>query len=752
MAREDIARAGGRAQPNATGEALDRLARSKLTTAREVSQSLRQLGAVDEGRHDLAATRGRGNAANATLIALKAAGQDLSISDRTIEGHAIDEVPAVCRALGTTARHVVLPPGWWQSDQGHLVGLLRSDDSESDATKTGTVVALLARPLGGYLMCEPDSGARVRVSDDLARQIAPMAYAVYPALPPKVAGLVDLARFLWPALRPDLWRVVLASAVIGLLGLLIPIATGIIIDELIPGRELDLLVQVGLGLLLAAAVASAFSITQNLALLRLGGRSTVLLQGAIWNRLLRLPATFFKHYSSGDLAQRVSGIESMRAAVLSVILSASITSFFSLFYLGLLFSYDTRLALIAILIVGVLAAVTFVAGLTQLKYHKRQAIVSGWLSGFVFQVLQGIVKLRVAGAEDRAFARWASRYADERAAIMATRRISNHYSAFADAYGIIALALLYSAVGYLGGLGLSAGTFIAFLAAFGAFQAAFMGLSSAALEVVAVMPDYERAKPVLEATPEQSDKAADPGPLSGAITLSHVTFAYDAGATPVLKDVSLEITPGAHVAVVGPSGSGKSTLLRILLGLERPQSGTVLYDGQDLQSLDLQRVRRQIGVVLQTGRVFAGTILENIRGATNASLEDCLAACEAAGFAGDLATFPMGLHTPLTEGAATISGGQRQRLLIARALVGRPRMLFMDEATSALDNRTQAVVTESLDRLSVTRLVIAHRLSTVRNADIIVVMDKGTIVEQGDFDELIAAGGLFADLAKRQLT
>jgi ABC-type bacteriocin/lantibiotic exporter with double-glycine peptidase domain len=178
----------------------------------------------------------------------------------------------------------------------------------------------------------------------------------------------------------------------------------------------------------------------------------------------------------------------------------------------------------------------------------------------------------------------------------------------------------------------------------------------------------------------------------------------------------------------------------------------VLYDGQDLSGLNLASVRRQIGVVLQTGRVFAGTILENIRGATNASLEDCLAACEAAGFAADLATFPMGLHTPLTEGAATISGGQRQRLLIARALVGRPRMLFMDEATSALDNRTQAIITESLDRLAVTRVVIAHRLSTVRNAGTIVVMDKGAIVEKGSFEVLMVAGGLFSELARKQLT
>jgi ABC-type bacteriocin/lantibiotic exporter with double-glycine peptidase domain len=394
----------------------------------------------------------------------------------------------------------------------------------------------------------------------------------------------------------------------------------------------------------------------------------------------------------------------------------------------------------------------FAIGLHQLKYHKRQAILSGWLSGYVLQVLQAIVKLRVAGAEDRAFARWASKYADERSAILATRRINNHFAAFSDAYSILSLALLYGALSYAGDLGLTPGTFIAFLAAFGAFQGAFLSLSGALLQVVAVWPDFERARPVLEAQPELTSGAADPGPLKGSIELSKLTFSYTAGGAPVLRDVSLSIKPGEHVAIVGPSGSGKSTLLRLLLGLDKPQSGTVLYDGQDLAGLALPAVRRQIGVVMQTGRVFAGTIVENIRGASNASLEDCLAAVEAAGFSADLASFPMGLHTPLTEGAATISGGQRQRLLIARALVSKPKMLFMDEATSALDNVTQKFVTESLDKLGVTRLVIAHRLSTVRNAHRIVVLDKGAIVETGTYDELMAANGLFAGLASRQLT
>ena len=277
-----------------------------------------------------------------------------------------------------------------------------------------------------------------------------------------------------------------------------------------------------------------------------------------------------------------------------------------------------------------------------------------------------------------------------------------------------------------------------------------MGLGRALLRIVEVWPDWERARPILQAEMEAPVHAADPGRLEGRVELTNITFGYDDKA-PVLEDVSLAVAPGEHVAIVGPSGSGKSTLVRVILGLEQPGRGTVLFDGQDLAGLDPTLVRRQIGVVTQTGRLMAGSIMENVRGASDLSYEDCLAACIAAGLEDDLKAFPMGLHTPLTEGGTTLSGGQRQRLLIARALVNRPRILVFDEATSALDNRTQGIVTESLNRLDVTRIVVAHRLSTIRDADRIFVLEAGKVRERGTYDELMQADGLFRQLAERQL-
>lgn len=729
----------------ALARTLARIERSGDETRLRLARSLRQLGDVDEGRHSSGVSVAWGAAAKAVYRLIGATLDEDAGRAAILSGSQFEDVPAACRVFGALYRRIVLSPMWWREDMGLLAVRL---DAGGDRER---VIALRPHSRGGYIAIDPESGAEIPITLELAKRISPEAFAILPPLPQKVGGFVGLTRYLWPSLKPDLPRVLVIGAVLSLIGLLVPIATGLVIDEFIPSGETSLLFQVGAGLAAAALLTAVLGVVQRFGLLRLEGRSAVVLRAAVWKRVMALPATFFKQYSSGDLGQRIGGIEAMRHALMSVILNATVTASFSCVYLALLFSYDTRLALAAVAIVALLALVTIAAGLVQLKYHKRQAILSGWLSGYVFQVLQGIVKLRVAGAEDRAFTRWAQKYADERSAIMAARRISTHYAAFSDAYSVLALAALYATLGYLGGLGLSPGTFVAFLAAFGAFQAAFLGLSGAFLQIVAVMPDFERARPVLEAEPETAIAAADPGPLQGKIEVSKVTFAYTAGATPVLKDVSISISPGEHVAIVGPSGSGKSTLLRVLLGLERPQYGTVLYDGQDLAGLDVAAVRRQIGIVLQTGRVFAGTIIENIRGGSNASLEDCLAACEAAGFAGDLETFPMGLHTPLTEGAATISGGQRQRLLIARALVAKPKILFFDEATSALDNRTQAIVSESLDRLTVTRVVIAHRLSTVRNAGKIIVMDKGTVVESGSYVELMEAGGLFSELAKKQI-
>jgi ATP-binding cassette subfamily C protein len=375
------------------------------------------------------------------------------------------------------------------------------------------------------------------------------------------------------------------------------------------------------------------------------------------------------------------------------------------------------------------------------------------VSGVVLQLLMGVAKLRVAGAETRAFSRWATRFADQRQRQFRAERVGNVVQAVQGSFPIVAsLVLFWTALPLLAlDKVLPTGNFLAFLSAYGSAQGALLGTCTALLSTLSTVPLYEQARPILTTEPEVDEAKGEPGQLTGEIALDHVYFRYAVDGPPTLRDLSLRVKPGEFVALVGPSGSGKSTILRLLLGFEQPESGVVSYDDQDLAGLDVQAVRRQIGVVLQNGQLMSGDIFTNIIGSARVTLDDAWAASRMAGFDEDIHAMPMGMHTVISEGAATLSGGQRQRLMIARAIVQRPSILFFDEATSALDNRTQAIVSANLDRLRATRVVVAHRLSTVVNADRIVVVERGQVVQQGRYAELLAQPGPFAELARRQL-
>jgi ATP-binding cassette subfamily C protein len=331
--------------------------------------------------------------------------------------------------------------------------------------------------------------------------------------------------------------------------------------------------------------------------------------------------------------------------------------------------------------------------------------------------------------------------------------VGNWGSASTAAFPVIAYLFIFGAAPPAPGQRQTVGTgdFLAFLSAFASCLSAALGTSMALLSMLNAIPLYEQAAPILRTLPEVNADKADPGVLSGDIEIQHAVFRYRMDGPLVLRDVTLQINAGEFVAFVGPSGSGKSTLLRLLLGFDQLESGSIYYDGQELSGLDIQAVRRQIGVVLQSGRLMSGDVLTNIIGSSSATLEEAWDAARMAGLADDIKAMPMGMHTVISDGGGTLSGGQRQRLLIARAIVNRPRILLFDEATSALDNRTQAIVSKSLEQLQATRIVVAHRLSTIVNADRICVIERGRIVEMGRHDELLAQGGLYSELARRQL-
>jgi ABC-type bacteriocin/lantibiotic exporter with double-glycine peptidase domain len=340
----------------------------------------------------------------------------------------------------------------------------------------------------------------------------------------------------------------------------------------------------------------------------------------------------------------------------------------------------------------------------------------------------------------------------------AVGQVQNVSQTFSHAFPTLSSLAMFATIAYLMAsakpgeqLGLSTGSFIAFNTAFATFMAAMQALADSSLSLLRAVPIYERIKPILETAPESDESRADPGKLKGAIAVSHLHFRYSEDSAWILKDVSLSLRPGEFAAFVGPSGCGKSTMMRLLLGFEKPALGAIYYDGQDFSSLDARLVRQQLGVVLQESRVLPTDIFRNIVGTAQRTMDEAWEASEMAGLAEDIRQMPMGMHTVVSEGGGTFSGGQRQRLMIARALVNKPKIIFCDEATSALDNKTQAVVTQSMDRMDATRITIAHRLSTVANADRIFYFDGGQILEEGSYDELMAKNGLFAALAKRQI-
>jgi NHLM bacteriocin system ABC transporter ATP-binding protein len=643
-------------------------------------------------------------------------------------------------------RTVLLKGEWWQEDVGPLLAI----------REEGKIpVALLPRSPSSYELYNPVDNQRIRVTPEVAASLQAFAYMVYRPFPPRKLGVMDLLKFGLPFCRRELTMISVMGAAAGILGTITPIATGVVFDRLIPGAERNQLILTAVFLLLIAMGTAMFNFARSFSLLRMEGKLDAILEAAVWDRLLSLPVSFFRNYSSGDLAQRSMGIMAIRQALTGATSNSLFSAVFSIFSFFLLFYYSVSLALVALGLVLVAFLVTTICGVLQVRAQRDMATVSGKISSALLQFISGIAKFRVSGTENRVFSVWAKDFSRKKKIATKARSISNVMAIFYAMFPTICLGVIFCVQQMLTpkteAEKLTTGEFLAFFSAFSQVLAGAIAVSAAIIAAVAVLPQYERAKPILQSIPEVTEEKTRPGKLTGAIEISHITFRYKPDAPPVLRDVSINVRPGEFVAIVGPSGSGKSTLLRMLLGFEAPESGGVYFDGQDLSGLDVQEVRRQMGVVLQSSRPISGSIYQNIVGSAQLTVEDAWEAARLAGIDEDIKKMPMQLHTYLSDGGGGISGGQRQRLMIARAIAGRPSILLFDEATSALDNQTQAIVSRSLETLQATRVVIAHRLSTIMNANRIFVMDKGEVVQAGTYQELIEQDGIFRELAKRQM-
>ena len=676
-------------------------------------------------------------------------GQDIKQRDTWESGsRRTDPVEAIARSARLRLRRVTLRGNWWKWDCGPLLGFSFED---------GQPVALVHRP-GGYEIVNPADDTRTRVDKKTAPWLAPEATMVYRPLPEGRLALRDLIRFSLVTRKREFAIVLWTGLAATLLGMVTPQAVAILLDHAIPDADRRLLFEIGAGLLAAAIGAAIFQVAQGIVLLRISLGSEGESQAALWDRVLRLRPSFFRGYSSGDLQSRVMAVNEIGREFSSTTLSTLFSSLLAVLNLALLFYYSSTLSLLALAVGLLVMAVTTTISVLIRKNLRELMEVEGKFFGMIIQLINAVGKLRVAGAAERAYTHWLHRYSEKLKLLVGVYRLREKVSVFNQVLPILTSAVLFLVAfgmlqeGRAGGSGLSLGTFMAFNVAFSTFLGGITGLSGAIVSFMDIAVKGKRIKPILDEETEVDLTKADPGELSGRIELEGIEFSYRADGAKTLDGVHLRAEPGEFVAIVGPSGSGKSTIFRMLLGFETPHAGTVAYDGQELANLDVLAVRRQLGVVLQGGRLDVGSIFENIASGNLISLDEAWAAAEDAGCAEEIREMPMGMHTVVSVGGSNLSGGQRQRILIARALAHRPRILLFDEATSALDNRTQAVVSESLERLNVTRIVVAHRLSTIRNADRIYVLDRGKIVQSGRFRDLMADDdGLFARMMKRQI-
>ncbi len=646
----------------------------------------------------------------------------------------------ICSTNGFRTAAVELESGWWKNATSPLVGV---------RSETGEAVALLPNKNNSYDIWSPRSPKKRSLGKTEIEEIAPLAWQLFRPFPNKKLKITDVLLFGLKNLSREIRQLLFFSFLVGALGLAVPILTGILVDKIIPQGELSFITLLALALLLLGITTSVMNLINMHLSLRISTYMAHGIDSALWDKLLRMPLPFFRKYAVGDLLIRISSVTNSVNQLSDLAISVGLTSLSALLQGILLFFYSFNLAIATMGICLLFALLEIAVGFWTIKYQRAELELQGKINGFLTRLIKGISKIKSAGAQSRMFGIWASDYALYRQTLIRRQKIDLRTSFISGFTPTIATAVLFFGVIHFD-QDLSAGEFIAFNTAFHGFIGGVMALTQILPTMLRLLPTIERIKPLLEAPVLEEHNLAEIGTISGKVEIDNLTFRYKQDSPYILKDINMEINPGEFIAFVGPSGSGKSTLLRLLLGLESCSSGNILYDGKDIAQVSLKSLRKQLGVVLQSGRLLPGSILQNISGSQKLNMEAAWMLAEQAALAQDIEAMPMGMHTNLTHGDALLSGGQKQRLLIARALSGKPKVLLLDEATSALDNESQARVMRNIEALRATRVVVAHRLSTIINADKIFVFNEGKIVQSGSYQELSNQEGLFRELVKNQ--
>ena len=644
------------------------------------------------------------------------------------------------RPYGMMRRNIELKEKWYRDAYGPVLAY----------TKEGqTPVALLPGRISGYYFNDPKTGKKTRIGAANEALFEKDAICFYRPLPLRKIGIPDLLLYMKNCLSAsDVILVAAATLAVVLVGMMTPRITKALTGPVLASGRADALIGIAICLVCISVSSQLLSAIRGLLMKRLEMKTSLGVQASMMMRLVSLPASFFRQYSAGELKSRSMAVNTLCSLMLGMVLTTGLSSAASLLYITQIFQFAPVLVVPSFLIILVTVIFSTVTTLARVRISRKMMETSAKESGMSYALITGVQKIKLAGAEKRIFAKWMNLYA-EGAELMYNQPVFLRVnSVITTAISLFSNILLYFLAAKNG---VDQSSYFAFTAAYGAVMGAFTALAGTALNAAQVRPILEMAEPFLAAEPETSDGREYVTRITGGIELEHVSFRYREDMPYVLNDLSMKIRPGEYVAIVGKTGCGKSTLMRLLLGFETPEKGVISFDGKDIRKLDPVSLRRKIGTVMQNAGLFQGDIYSNIViTAPELTLADAWDAAEKAGIAQDIREMPMGMHTLISEGSGGISGGQRQRIMIARAIAPKPKLLLFDEATSALDNKTQRQVSEALDAMGCTRVIIAHRLSTIRRCDRILVLDGGTIIEEGTYEELIEKKGFFADLVERQ--
>ena len=650
-----------------------------------------------------------------------------------------DQLEYLCRPYGIMRRTVRLEKDWYKNAVGAYLG----------TTKDGSKVALIPNRFGGYHYIDSRTGRRVSINKQVAQQLETEALCFYKPFPMKKLSIPVLMGYILESVpAADYARAMAMIGLTTLVGMFAPRITHLLFEKVIPSGSMRLFWAVIVFSVCVDISTQLITAIKNLVDQSIGTQMSISVQAAVMARVISLPPDFFKMFSAGELTTKIQNFNALCGLLYSGFMVTGVTSVFSLVYITQIFRYARELVIPSLVIIAFTLGYSVFNTMIRMNINRKTMKAVEKKNGLTYMLISGIQKIRLSGSEVRAFSRWTKIYTEE---------VRNTYGIPMSVLLSDTVAVAISLVGNLAmyyfamKAKISVADYYAFTAAYAMVSGAFSSLVGIGLQAANIHPVLEQVKPIMETLPEVAEDKTVVTNVSGGIEMSHVSFRYSENMPLVLDDLSLKIQPGQYVAIVGKTGCGKSTLVRLLMGFESPQKGAIYYDGRNINTLDLKSLRKKLGVVMQNGKLFQGDIYSNITiSAPWLTLDQAWEAAELADIADDIREMPMGMHTIISEGSGGISGGQKQRLMIARAIAPNPKILIFDEATSALDNITQKKVSQALDGLKCTRIVIAHRLSTIRHCDRIIVLDGGKIVEDGSYDELLKRGGMFTELVSRQ--